>query len=144
MATRRILFSWIGHNDLRALAASLPEAQQEGVLNGLNLPKPLLGQVGPLKCLLDAEQFDEVHLLSDHGNARNRLYLDWLGGGPVVHAVKLKNPTDYPDKSTRILSEANRDISTKQFLPPPWHLCETIPGPEMFDSYFTLCNKLQS
>jgi len=64
---------------------------------GLNLPKPLLGQAGPLKCLLDAEQFDEVHLLSDHGSVKNRLYVKWVGGGPVVHAVKLKNPTDYPE-----------------------------------------------
>ena len=97
MATRRILFSWIGHNDLRALAGSLPEEEQEEVLKGLNLPKPLLGQAGPLKCLLDAEQFDEVHLLSDHGSVKNRLYVKWVGGGPVVHAVKLKNPTDYPE-----------------------------------------------
>ena len=96
MATRRILFSWIGHNDLRAMAASLPEKEQEEVLKGLNPPTPLIGQVGPLKCLLDAEQFDEVHLLSDLGTFRNRHYLKWLGGDPVLHVVKLTNPTDYP------------------------------------------------
>ena len=67
MPTRRILFSWIGHADLRAMAASLPDGQQEEVLKGLNPPKPMPDQPGPLKCLLDAEQFDEVHLLSDHG-----------------------------------------------------------------------------
>lgn len=94
MATRRILFSWIGHNDLRAMAASLPEKEQVEVLKGLNPPTPLIGQVGPLKCLLDAERFDEVHLLSDLSSFRNRHYLKWLGGDPVLHAVKLTNPTD--------------------------------------------------
>ena len=54
-------------------------------------------QPGPLKCLLDQEKFDEVHLLSDHSAAKNRHYLKWLGGDPVLHAVKLTNPTDYPE-----------------------------------------------
>jgi DNA-binding NtrC family response regulator len=97
MATRRILFSWIGHADLRAMAASLPPGQQEEVLKGLNPPKTLPGQPGPLKCLLDEERFDEVHLLSDHGPLKNRHYLKWLGGDPELHTVKLTNPTDYPE-----------------------------------------------
>lgn len=96
MAARRILFSWIGHNDLRAMAASLPEDEQAEVLKGVNPPTPLHGQAGPLKCLLDAERFDEVHLLSDHGSFKNRHYLNWVGGTPVLHPVKLSNPTDYP------------------------------------------------
>lgn len=97
MASRRILFSWIGYNDLRAMAATLPQSEQEKVLKGVNPPTPLPGQSGPLKCLLDAEQFDEVHLLSDHGDFRNRHYVDWVGGSPVLHSVKLSNPTDYPE-----------------------------------------------
>src|SRR5262249_738796 len=97
MPTRRILFSWIGHADLRAMAASLPPGQQEEVLKGLNPPKPMPGQPGPLKCLLDQEKFDEVHLLSDHSAVKNRHYLKWLGVDPVLHSVKLTNPTDYPE-----------------------------------------------
>lgn len=97
MPTRRILFSWIGHADLRAMAASLSETAQKEVLKGLNPPKPMPDQPGPLKCLLDAEQFDEVHLLSDHTAVKNRHYLKWLGGDPVLHQVKLTNPTDYPE-----------------------------------------------
>src|SRR5262249_15265026 len=93
----RILFSWIGHADLRAMAASLPEGDQQEVLRGLNPPKSTPGQPGPLKCLLDAERFDEVHLLSDHSAAKNRLYLKWLSNGPLLHQVKLNNPTDYPE-----------------------------------------------
>ncbi len=97
MPRRRILFSWIGHADLRAMAASLPPDQQGDVLKGLNPPRPMPDQPGPLKCLLNNESFDEVHLLSDHSALKNRLYARWLGGDPVLHAVKLTNPTDYPE-----------------------------------------------
>lgn len=97
MPTRRILFSWIGHADLRALAASLPESEQQEILKGLSPPRLSPGQPGPLKCLLDAEQFDEVHLLSDHPAAKNKLYLKWIGRDAELHPVKLTNPTDYPE-----------------------------------------------
>ena len=97
MATRRILFSWIGYADLRAMAASLPVEAQKDVLKGINPPTPALNQVGPLKCLVDQERFDEVHLLTDHGTMKNRHYVKWLGGEPVLHNIKLTNPTDYPE-----------------------------------------------
>src|SRR5689334_19825785 len=97
MPTRRILFSWIGHADLQAMAASLPVDDQKDVLQGLNPPKPMPDQPGPLKCLLDLEEFDEVHLLSDQSAAKNRHYLKWLVGNTFLHQVKLTNPTDYPE-----------------------------------------------
>jgi hypothetical protein len=56
MPTRRILFSWIGHADLRAMAAALPEDEQKEVLKGLKSPVPQKGETGPLKCLLDQER----------------------------------------------------------------------------------------
>src|SRR4051812_3354422 len=97
MPTRRILFSWIGYADLRSMAASLSADECQEVLKGIPSPKPTPGQPGPLKCLLDLEKFDEVHLLSDHSTVKNRHYLKWLGGDPVLHSVKLTNPTDYPE-----------------------------------------------
>ncbi len=96
MSTRRILFSWIGHADLRAMADSLPEDEQQEALKGLNPPKATPGQPGPLKCLLDAEHFAEVHLLSDHPAAKNRLYLKWIGGDAAIHPVKLTDPNGLP------------------------------------------------
>src|SRR5262249_31584619 len=118
MATRRILFSWIGHADLRAMASSLPPGQQEEVLKGLNPPKPLPGQPGPLKCLRDEERFDEVHLLSDHGPVKNRHYLKWLGGDPVLHPVKLTNPTDYPE----VFKVVDAELASVVSVPRPHHL----------------------
>jgi transcriptional regulator with PAS, ATPase and Fis domain len=97
MPPRRILLSWIGHADFRALSATLPADQQAEVLKGLNPPTPLVGQAGPLKSLLDQERFDEVHLLSGHGALRNRLYARWIGGKPVLHPVQVKDPTDYAE-----------------------------------------------
>ena len=97
MSKRRLLFSWIGHADLRAMAATLPLDQQEEVLKGLKPPEPLTGQPGPLKCLLDHEAFDEVHLLTDHAATKNRPFVKWLGGSPILHNVKIANPTDYAE-----------------------------------------------
>jgi DNA-binding NtrC family response regulator len=97
MPTRRILVSWIGYADFRALAATLPADQAADVLRGLNPPTPLAGQAGPLKTLLDREQFDEVHLLTSHAGPRNRLYVEWVGGGPALHRVTVNNPTDYAE-----------------------------------------------
>jgi DNA-binding NtrC family response regulator len=94
---RRILLSWIGYADFRALAATLSGGQQADVLRGLNPPTPLAGQAGPLKSLLDQERFDEVHLLTSHTGLRNRLYAQWIGGHAMLHPVKVDDPTDYAD-----------------------------------------------
>lgn len=115
MPPRRLLFSWIGHADLRAMAASLPESDQKDALKGLNDPKPTPGQPGPLKCLLDREQFDEVHLLSDYSPAKNQQYMKWLGGDPVLHQVKLSNPTDYPE----VFKVADTELASVVSVPRP-------------------------
>jgi DNA-binding NtrC family response regulator len=97
MQPRRILLSWIGYADFRALAATLPPDQQAEVLRGLKPPTPLVGQAGPLKCLIDQERFDEIHLLTSHRGVRNRLYTRWLGGHPMLHPVQVNDPTDYAE-----------------------------------------------
>ncbi|MBA4191128.1 MAG: hypothetical protein C0467_24355 [Planctomycetaceae bacterium] len=97
MPARRVLVSWIGYADFRALAATLPPEQAAEVLRGLNPPTPLAGQAGPLKTLLDCEHFDEVHLLTSHTGSRNRLYAQWVARDPVLHRVTVSNPTDYTE-----------------------------------------------
>lgn len=97
MPTRRVLVSWIGYADFRALAATLPPDRAAGVLSGINPPTPLAGQDGPLKTLLVNERFDEVHLLTSHPGPRNRWYADWVGGNPVLHRLTVANPTDYAE-----------------------------------------------
>jgi DNA-binding NtrC family response regulator len=97
MKPRKILVSWVGYTDLRALAATLPPEQQAEMLKGLNPPTPLAGQAGPLKTLIDQERFDEVHILTQFGHVRSRLYASWVGVKPVLHHVKVKDPTDYEE-----------------------------------------------
>ena len=97
MPTRCILISWIGHTDLRAMAASLPKPEQDKLVQSLRGNPSKAGDAkGPIKTLLENEQFDQVHLLSNYGRHETTLFARWLGGRPVVHAVSLANPTDYP------------------------------------------------
>jgi len=140
MPTRRILFSWIGHADLRAMAASLSPGQQDEVLKGLNPPKPMPDQPGPLKCLLDQEKFDEVHLLSDHSVVKNRHYLKWIGGDPVLHAVKLTNPTDYPEVFKVVDAELASVVSVPR--PHALNLCVHLsPGTPTMTAIWLLLGK---
>jgi DNA-binding NtrC family response regulator len=120
MRPRRILVSWIGYTDFRALAATLGPEQQAAVLKGLNPPTLLVGQAGPLKSLLDQERFDEVHLLTDHGRARERLYAMWIGGGAVLHQVTVKDPTNYAD----VFRIVDRELSS--VIPLPRRECEEL------------------
>src|SRR5262249_8941245 len=113
MPSRRILMSWIGYADFRALATTLPAGQQAEVLKGLNPPTPLVGQAGPVKSLLDQERFDEVHLLTDHGRERERLYARWIGGKAVLHRVKVNDPTDY----TEIFGIVDAELASVVRLP---------------------------
>ena len=98
---------------MRALASTLPEGEQKQVLKGLNPPTALQNQAGPLKCLLDIETFDEVHLLSDHSKLKNRLYQEWIGGNVKIHSVKLENPTDYPE----VFGVSNRVLASVVSVP---------------------------
>ncbi len=140
MPTRRILFSWIGYADLRALAASLPETEQREVLKGIPNPNPMPRQTGPLKCLLDNKKFDEVHLLSDHGSVKNRHYLKWLGGDPVLHSVKLADPTDYP----KVFKVVDTELASVVSVPRPHalELCVHLsPGTPTMTAIWLLLGK---
>jgi DNA-binding NtrC family response regulator len=97
MRPRRILLSWIGYADFRALAATLPADQQAEVLKGLNPPTPLAGQAGPIKTLVEHERFDAVHLLTTHRGVRNRLFARWVGDNAVLHPVRVHDPIDYAE-----------------------------------------------
>lgn len=65
MGRYRILVTWIGQADYRAMALGLPSAEREKVLAQLKPgPAPRDG-TGPIRTLLERESFDEVHLLSN-------------------------------------------------------------------------------
>lgn len=95
MPRRRILFSWIGHNDLRPMAASQPAKVRDEILGKLGNPPPSSGEGGPIKTLLDCEAFDEVFLLSNYSPDWTNRYIEWLGHGSRAILVDLENPTNY-------------------------------------------------
>jgi DNA-binding NtrC family response regulator len=92
--SRRILVSWIGHNDLRAMASSLPTAEKADLVQALGAG-PALSEDGPIRTLTQQEAFDEIHLLSNYEAEWNRSFAKWLTGQTKVHRVELANPTDY-------------------------------------------------
>lgn len=74
-----VLLAWLGNADLRA-AEGKDSAEQ-----------------GPILSAIKVQNFDEVHLLSDHPAPRTRAYAKWLkqGSGVAVtlHLIKLTSPT---------------------------------------------------
>ena len=93
MSRPRVLVSWVGHADLRGFASELPPGERDALLKVVGT-SPAEGP-GPIKTLLNAEHFDEVHLLSNYGSRWDRPYGSGLGCKPKIHRVELHNPTDY-------------------------------------------------
>ena len=95
MPKRRVLVQWIGHTDLRAMAADQPAAAQNRIMARLGGQVPQKGDVGPVRTLLQTELFDEVRLLSNYPQDWNKRFLSWLGVKASLEAVELEKPTDY-------------------------------------------------
>ncbi len=126
MPVRRILVSWIGHNDLLSAAAEGDEKLQKRVLAALKIDRklPLWKQNGPIKTFLGKkrEDFDEVHLLGDFSKWLRKLYLDWLGYGVAMHEVSLKDPSDYGqilDAANSVLEKVEKTDTEYNFLLTP-------------------------
>ena len=69
MPKRRVVLQWIGHSDLRAMAASLPATQRDEIMQQLKGERPKQGDRGPIKTLLETQAFDEVRMLSNYKHA---------------------------------------------------------------------------
>ena len=96
MKSRTVLLQWIGHSDLRAMAATLPSVKQRQLLDRIGGDASPAGDHGPTKTLLTTQDFDEVRLLSNYPQEWNQWYLKWLDvKSTVVIPVELPKPTDY-------------------------------------------------
>jgi len=93
---KRVLVTWIGHTDLRAMAAALPARDRRDVLAAIGASDVAQG-VGPIKTLVDQHAFDEIHLLSDCEPKISRRFVQWLGKPVAVHHVKLSNPSEHKE-----------------------------------------------
>src|SRR5688572_21107202 len=95
MSPKRIVTQWIGHSDLRAMAASLDPGERAEILKAIRAEPAKTGDLGPIKTLVTTQPFDEVRLLSNYPSAWSKKFASWLGGKPVVNQVELSKPTDY-------------------------------------------------
>ncbi len=96
MKSRTVLLQWIGHSDLRAMAATLPSGKQRQLLDRIGGDASQASDLGPTKTLLTTQDFDEVRLLSNYPQEWNQWYLKWLDvKSAVVIPVELPKPTDY-------------------------------------------------
>lgn len=77
----KILVSWVGRTDLRAVE----ESEEIGL--------------GPIAQAVSARSFDQIHLISDYPASDTKCFAQWLGkhtDSPVaIHAKHLSSPTDY-------------------------------------------------
>ncbi len=96
MKTRTVLLQWIGHSDLRAMAATLPDVKRRQLLDRIGGDASAMGDNGPTKTLLTTQEFDEIRLLSNYPKEWNKWYLAWLGmKSATIIPVELLKPTDY-------------------------------------------------
>lgn len=86
------LWAWLGNTDLRASESLDP------------------GDQGPILSAIIADNFDAVHLLSDHTRSKTDAYIKWLehrsGVLATPHQIKLTSPTNYEEiyrATTRVL-----------------------------------------
>ena len=112
MAARRILVSWIGHNDLQGMASDLPEPRQKQILEQIN--RPSRKQKGPIRTLIEQESFAEIHLLSNGHEAQTTgEFVKWLGVDAQVHRTAVENPTDYSTIFT-VVDEVLAEITNRK------------------------------
>lgn len=95
MAKRKVLLQWIGHSDLRAMAASLSPARRDALMAKLGGVQPKARDLGPTKTLLTTQAFEEIRLLSNYTAEWGKWFVDWLGIRADLVQVGLDKPTDY-------------------------------------------------
>ncbi len=113
MASKKVLVQWIGHSDLRAMAASLPAAKQKPILESIKGGPPIGGDNGPTKTLLMSVKFDKVYLLSNYVSDWNKWFQAWIGTETSIVPVELASPVDY----ARIFEIADGHLSRLKSSP---------------------------
>jgi len=90
----QILVSWIGHADLIAMSGKLSAKSRKTIEAIVDTSRDVKGD-GPVKALVSAEKFKEIHLLNSYGASVAKLFSKWIGGKPKIHDVEIENPTDH-------------------------------------------------
>ena len=91
----QVLISWIGHTDLRAMAAEQAPTINKKISAVAGVMPPLKDGMGPVRTLVEAVSFDQIYLLSNYHRDITQLFLDWLGREAEARYTALVDPTDY-------------------------------------------------
>jgi hypothetical protein len=91
----QVLISWIGHTDLRAMAAQQSSSIKQKISELVGVMDPPQSGLGPVRTLVEAIPFDRIYLLSNYPKDITQLFLDWLGRAAESRHTSLTNPTDY-------------------------------------------------
>lgn len=94
---KKIIVSWIGHTDLRAMAPTQSKSFQGQIEKFTHHINPPDGGMGPVKTMLGRISYDEAYLLSDYPAPINAAYKKWLSLNAHIIEVQLNNPTDYKE-----------------------------------------------
>lgn len=89
------------------MANDLPPADRRRILQAIRAKENPKLQVGPIRTLLEAESFDEVHLLSNYPAEAGERFVEWLETPATVHQLEVRDPTDY----TAIFRAADATLS---------------------------------
>ena len=90
----QILVSWIGHTDVRAMAAGMPEKQRNELEAFAGKSSSVEGDC-PVSGLVKGEKFSQIHLLSTYPTSVSKMFVKWLGQKAVIHQAEISNPTDH-------------------------------------------------
>jgi DNA-binding NtrC family response regulator len=108
MRRKKILVQWIGHSDLRAMAADSSQSRCRKLMSALGGRLPDKVDPGPTRTLIETQKFDEIRLLTNYPHEFNNWFAKWLGGNPRIREVELAKPTDY----AAIFEIANRELES--------------------------------
>ncbi|MFM8250531.1 MAG: sigma-54 interaction domain-containing protein [Planctomycetota bacterium] len=140
MKRRRILYQWLGHADLRAMAVSLPSADRDELFALIKSQPSNVDDQGPGKTLVTNEVFDEIYILSNYPPKWNGSYLDWLGAKAYLRPVELPVPTSYA--AIFQLAHASLDALKKRTDWPEIQLCLHLsPGTPAMAAIWLLLGK---
>jgi transcriptional regulator with PAS, ATPase and Fis domain len=110
MAKERILVSWIGFADLKALSLNISDDKKELIRKQkIELNQGTIEPDGPIKTLLNHEKFHAVFLLNNFGPQIGDLFQDFVGGKSKLFNIKLDTPTDY-EKVFTVANATLKDI----------------------------------
>ena len=95
---RRILVTWVGHNDLGAMSMHTKiSVAHQSIIDKIFEKKNINEGFGPIKGLTDSERFDEVHLIGNEDESLLRKYLQWINIPGRVHSIKIENPSEHSE-----------------------------------------------